>query len=67
MILEHLSGDYRANTSNIVDVYIRYLRNKLDRGFDRQLIHTRWGEGYVMQGEIAPERLLRSASGSGND
>ena len=37
--------------SNIVDVYIRYLRNKIDRGFDRPLIHTVRGMGYVMRVE----------------
>jgi DNA-binding response OmpR family regulator len=35
--------------SNIVDVYIRYLRNKIDRPFDVPLILTRWGEGYVLR------------------
>lgn len=35
--------------SNVVDVYVRYLRNKIDRGFDRPLIHTIRGFGYVMR------------------
>ena len=35
--------------SNIVNVYVRYLRNKIDRGFDRPLIHTIRGFGYVMR------------------
>ena len=35
--------------SNVVDVYIRYLRNKIDRGFARPLIHTVRGFGYVMR------------------
>jgi DNA-binding response OmpR family regulator len=38
-------------SSNVIDVYIRYLRNKIDRGFDRPLILTRWGEGYFMPGD----------------
>jgi DNA-binding response OmpR family regulator len=33
-------------TSNVVDVYISALRRKLDRGFDRELIHTVKGVGY---------------------
>ena len=37
--------------TNVVDVYIRYLRNKIDKGFDPPLIMTRWGEGYQMRGE----------------
>lgn len=35
--------------SNVVDVYVRYLRNKLDKGFDAPLIHTIRGFGYVMR------------------
>ncbi|MFO0829730.1 MAG: response regulator transcription factor [Phycisphaerales bacterium] len=33
-------------TSNVVDVYVSSLRKKLDRGFDRELIHTVKGVGY---------------------
>ena len=35
--------------SNIVDVYIRYLRNKVDKPFPNKLIHTVRGFGYVMR------------------
>lgn len=34
--------------SNIVDVYIRYLRKKIDDDFDVKLIHTKRGAGYVL-------------------
>ena len=54
MIWEHLYDEYDENTSNVVDVYIRYLRNKLDRQFDTPLILTRWGEGYVLRGDDDP-------------
>ena len=37
--------------SNVVDVYIRYLRNKIDRDFACKLIHTVRGAGYVMRVE----------------
>ena len=37
--------------SNVVDVYIRYLRNKIDRDFPVKLIHTVRGTGYVMRVE----------------
>lgn len=37
--------------SNIVDVYIRYLRRKVDAGFDRPLIHTIRGSGYALREE----------------
>ena len=51
MIWEHLYDEYDENTSNVVDVYIRYLRTKIDKGFDKPLIMTRWGEGYMLRGE----------------
>jgi DNA-binding response OmpR family regulator len=51
MIWEHLYDEHDENTSNVVDVYIRYLRNKVDNGFDPPLIMTRWGEGYMLRGE----------------
>ena len=51
MIWEHLYDEQDENTSNVVDVYIRYLRNKIDKGFDPPLILTRWGEGYLLRGE----------------
>ncbi len=34
--------------SNVIDVYIRYLRKKIDAGFDKKLIHTVRGAGYVL-------------------
>jgi len=45
-IEEHV-WDYRyGNTSNIVDVYIRYLRQKIDKEFEPKLIETIHGRGY---------------------
>jgi DNA-binding response OmpR family regulator len=51
MIWEHLYDENDENTSNVVDVYIRYLRNKVDKGFEIPLILTRWGEGYMLRGD----------------
>ncbi len=51
MIWSHLYDEYDENTSNVVDVYIRYLRAKVDKGFDPALILTRWGEGYMLRTE----------------
>jgi DNA-binding response OmpR family regulator len=51
MIWEHLYDEHDESTSNVVDVYIRYLRNKIDKGFEPPLILTRWGEGYMLRGE----------------
>jgi len=43
--------DYEGGT-NVVDVYIRYLRKKIDEGFAQKLIHTVRGIGYVLREEI---------------
>jgi DNA-binding response OmpR family regulator len=51
MIWEHLYDEHDENTSNVVDVYVRYLRNKIDRGFDPPLILTRRGEGYLLRAD----------------
>jgi len=51
MIWEHLYDEHDESTSNVVDVYIRYLRNKIDKDFDLPLILTRWGEGYMLRGD----------------
>ena len=42
--------DYSGGT-NAVDVYIRYLRKKIDDEFDKKLIHTVRGIGYVLREE----------------
>ena len=47
-IWDQLYGHDDATTSNVVDVYIGYLRNKIDRDFPVKLIHTRRGMGYVL-------------------
>lgn len=57
-IWEHLYDQNDQSTSNVVDVYIGYLRNKIDRPFATKLIQTRRGQGYVLSGELAGETLL---------
>ena len=42
--------DYEGGT-NVVDVYVGYLRKKMDTGFDKKLIHTVWGTGWVLKEE----------------
>lgn len=42
--------EYEGGT-NIVDVYVGYLRRKMDTGFDKKLIHTVWGSGWVLREE----------------
>lgn len=44
--------DYEGG-SNVVDVYIRYLRKKIDEGFEPKLIHTVRGAGYVLRDDTA--------------
>jgi two-component system copper resistance phosphate regulon response regulator CusR len=39
--------------SNVIDVYINRLRKKIDQGFEKHLLHTRRGEGYVLSVEPA--------------
>ncbi len=52
MIRDHLYDD-DDNTSNVISVYIRYLRQKIDEGFEVPLILTRWGQGYLLRGDSA--------------
>lgn len=40
--------DYEGGT-NVIDVYIRYLRKKIDDGFENKLIHTVRGVGYILK------------------
>ena len=50
-IIEHVwSYDYEG-ASNMIDVYIRNLRRKVDEGFDKKLIHTVRYAGYVLREE----------------
>lgn len=42
------SWDYDGE-SNVVDVYIRFLRKKIDDGFEKKLIHTVRGAGYMIK------------------
>lgn len=37
--------------TNVIEVYVNYLRNKLDKGFDKKLLHTLFGQGYVLREE----------------
>ncbi len=48
-ITENIWGFDFDGDSNIVDVYIRYLRRKIDHDFEPKLIHTIRGSGYVMR------------------
>ena len=51
MIAEHVWNLDFDTFTNVIDVYVNYLRNKVDRGWDRKLIHTVRGTGYVLRAE----------------
>jgi two-component system copper resistance phosphate regulon response regulator CusR len=55
MILNHVWDQSFEAVTNIVDVYVRYLRRKVDEPFPVKLIHTVRGVGYCMR-EEEPER-----------
>lgn len=55
MIWQHLYDPQTTSTSNVVDAFIRLLRVKIDRGFGKRLIVTRWGEGYMLRDEQATD------------
>jgi len=40
--------------SNVIDVYVSHLRNKVDKGFDVALIHTLRGQGYMLTEDAPP-------------
>lgn len=48
-ILDHVWEFEHDLTSNVVDTYMHYLRNKVDKGFDRQMIQTIRGVGYRLR------------------
>jgi DNA-binding response OmpR family regulator len=48
MIIEHVWDIRFDSLTNVVDVYINYLRNKLDKGFSPALIRTVRGVGYIL-------------------
>lgn len=48
-LTEQVWGGNEESFTNVVDVYINYLRNKVDKGFEPRLIHTVRGAGYVLR------------------
>ena len=55
-MLEHVWDFAYDGTSNVVDVYVRYLREKIDRPFGRSSIETVRGVGYALRpGDVAVE------------
>ncbi len=50
MISEHVWNESVDTFTNVIDVYIKYLRQKIDDGFKKPLIHTLRGTGYIFKG-----------------
>ncbi len=56
IILEHVWQYDFGGQDNVLDVYISYVRNKIDKGFDSPLIHTVRGVGFVLEDRGEPRR-----------
>ena len=48
-LLEYVWADNDYGDSNKIEVYVYYLRQKIDKGFDQTLIHTMRGKGYMLK------------------
>ena len=54
-IAHHVWDENFDPFSNVIDVYVRRLRKKVDEGFSKPLIHTRRGEGYFLSADTERE------------
>jgi two-component system OmpR family response regulator len=54
MLLEKVWGYHFDPQTNVIDVHISRLRRKIDKGFDRPLLHTVRGAGYVLRESDSP-------------
>jgi DNA-binding response OmpR family regulator len=61
MIIEHVWNLSFDTCTNVVDVYVNYLRRKVDDGYDKHLIHTIRGVGY----ELSARSHSAAAAASG--
>ena len=51
-IAGHVWDGHLDPFSNVVDVYMNRLRKKIDHGFEKPLLHTRRGEGYILSSSV---------------
>ncbi len=51
-ILEAVWNIDEIINTNVIEVYVNYIRNKIDKGFKSKLIHTHFGVGYVLKNEV---------------
>ena len=47
-ILREIWNDQPGAASNVIEVYVRYLRQKLEEGGERRILHTVRGQGYCL-------------------
>jgi len=50
MLYEHIWEEDFDSFSNVITVYINYLRKKIDKGFSKKIIHSVHGVGYILKG-----------------
>jgi DNA-binding response OmpR family regulator len=50
--------------TNVIDVYINYLRNKIDRQYEPKLIHTVRGVGYMLKSPATPSKMVAESKAS---
>ncbi|MGL5773592.1 MAG: winged helix-turn-helix domain-containing protein, partial [Bacteroidales bacterium] len=48
-IAENVWNTHFDTGTNFIDVYINYLRKKIDKGFEHKLIHTKTGMGFILR------------------
>ena len=51
MLSEHVYDYHFDSDTNVIDVFINKLRNKIDKGFDNTIIQTVRGVGYIIKDE----------------
>jgi len=51
MISEHVWNDDFDSFSNVINVYVNYIRNKINDGFDKKLIDSIRGSGYILKAD----------------
>ncbi len=56
MLLEHVWDYHFDPQTNVIDVHVSRLRGKIDKGFDRPLIHTIRGAGYMVRDGIGVQK-----------
>jgi DNA-binding response OmpR family regulator len=53
--------------TNVIDVYVNYLRNKIDRNYSPKLLHTVRGTGYVLRRPEEPGKSVSEGEAGGQN